>query len=399
MVLDMKKLEPEEKEFFEVLKEAGRSTYEHAKAAMVGSLAVDHQLVAAVEAKYGPEKAIEMHRKKWEPVVDGAFKAAKEVLGIDKVDDLDKLVRIRMFINDGTPCPSKISEEPGRATMTVLACPLVQIAKEVFGEDLNSTWLKAAAATEEWIYPRLIELAGLEDKVVATADKFACLDKADHVCRGIYEWKTTKKEPGEVAPAKKEGRFGDCRDLSLDDVLDYCMAVTNKTPDEQALIATKNQYAGVYLTWKCLNAEFGPEEAEELYWECWKQLLVMSYNAAVKKLGMEKPKTARDIGRIHQQFFLDVPSRYKVVKDTEDEWIAEVHWCPNPELGPADVHSRKMAYYKTEYSLSLKVNHYVIELAGLEDEVEDEQPTGYCTFALEHGPCQNCRFIYRKKKK
>ncbi|MAF85342.1 MAG: hypothetical protein CL875_02500 [Dehalococcoidales bacterium] len=399
MVLDMKKLEPEEREFFEVLKESGRSTYEHAKAAMVGSLAVDHQLVAAVEAKYGPEKAIEMHRKKWESVVDGAFKAAKEVLGIDKVDDLDKLVRIRMFINDGTPCPSKISEEPGRATMTVLACPLVQIAKEVFGEDLDSTWLKAAAATEEWIYPRLIELAGLEDKVVATADKFACLDKADHVCRGIYEWKTTKKEPGEVAPAKKEGRLGDCRDLSLDDVLDYCMAVTNRTSDEQALIATKNQYAGVYLTWKCLNAEFGPEIAEELYWECWKQLLVMSYNAALEKLGMEKPKTARDIGRIHQAFFLDVPSRYKVVKDTEDEWIAEVHWCPNPELGPPDVHARKMAYYKTEYSLSLRVNHYVIELAGLEDEIEDEQPTGYCTFALEYGPCQNCQFIYRKKKK
>ena len=399
MVLDMKKLEPEERELFEVLKESGRSTYEHAKAAMVGSLAVDHQLVAAVEAKYGPEKAIEMHRKKWESVVDGAFKAAKEVLGIDKVDDLDKLVRIRMFINDGTPCPSKISEEPGRATMTVLACPLVQIAKEVFGEDLDSTWLKAAAATEEWIYPRLIELAGLEDKVVATADKFACLDKADHVCRGIYEWKTTKKEPGEVAPAKKEGRLGDCRDLSLDDVLDYCMAVTNRTSDEQALIATKNQYAGVYLTWKCLNAEFGPEIAEELYWECWKQLLVMSYNAALEKLGMEKPKTARDIGRIHQAFFLDVPSRYKVVKDTEDEWIAEVHWCPNPELGPPDVHARKMAYYKTEYSLSLRVNHYVIELAGLEDEIEDEQPTGYCTFALEYGPCQNCQFIYRKKKK
>jgi hypothetical protein len=177
------------------------------------------------------------------------------------------------------------------------------------------------------------------------------------------------------------------------------MAVTDKTPDEQALIATKNQYAGVYLTWKCLNAEFGPEEAEELYWECWKQLLVMSYNAALKRLGMEKPKTARDIGRIHQSFFLDVPSRYKVVKDTEDEWIAEVHWCPNPELGPPDVHARKMAYYKTEYSLSLRVNHYVLELAGLEDEIEDEQPTGYCYHALEYGPCQNCQFIYRKKKK
>ena len=398
MVLDMKKLTPEEKEFFDVLKEAGRTTYEHAKAAMVGSLAVDHQLVSAVEAIYGPEKAIEMHRKKWAYVAESAFKQAKEALGIDKVDDLDKLVRIRMYLNDGTPCPSKITEEPGRATMTVLACPLIQIAKEVFGEKLNSTWLKAAASTEEWLYHKMIELAGLEDKVVATADRFACLDEAHHVCRGIYEWKESKKEPGEVAPAKKEGRFGDCRDLSLDDVLDYCMAVTNKTPDEQALISTKAQYAGVYLTWKCLNAEFGAEIAEELYWQVWKQLVEMSDHKAVKALNI-KPKTARDIGKIHQYFFYDVPSRYKVVKDTEDEWIAEVHWCPNPELGPADVHARRMAYYKTEYYLSLLVNQHVIDLAGLTDEIETEQPTGYCTFALEYGPCQNCRFIYRKKKK
>lgn len=188
-MLDMSKLTTEEKELFDVLKEAGRTTLEHAKNAMVASLAIDHQLVAAVEAKYGPEKAIEMHRKKWAQIADQAFRDAKEALGIDKVDDLDKLVRIRMFLNDGTPCPSKIMEEPGKATMTVLACPLVQIAREVFGEDLNSTWLKAAAATEEWLYGRMIELAGLQDKVKYTADRFACLDPAHKVCRGIYEYK------------------------------------------------------------------------------------------------------------------------------------------------------------------------------------------------------------------
>ena len=398
MALDMNKLTPQEKEFFVVLEECGRTPYEHAKNAMVGSLAVDHQLVAAVEAKYGPEKAIEMHRKKWAYVAESAFNQAKEDLGIDKVDDLDKLVRIRMYLNDGTPCPSKIMEEPGRATMTVLACPLVQIAREVFNEDLDSTWLKAAASTEDWLYHKMVELAGLEDKVVATADKFACLDATHHVCRGIYEWKMSQKEPGEVAPAKKEGRFGDSRDLSLDDVLDYCMAVTNKTPDEQALIATKNQYAGVYLTWKCLNAEFGPEIAEELYWQVWKKLVEMSYDKAVKALNL-KPKTARDIGIIHQYFFYDVPSRYKVIKDTEDEWIADVQWCPNPELGPADVHAMRMAYYKTEYYLSLLVNQHVIDMAGLQDEIETEQPTGYCCFGREYCGKQACRFIYRKKKK
>jgi hypothetical protein len=205
MALDMKKLTPQEKEFFAVLKECGRTPYEHAKNAMVGSLAVDHQLVAAVEAKYGPKKAIEMHRKKWAYVAESAFKAAKEALGIDKVDDLDKLVRIRMYLNDGTPCPSKITEETDRTTMTVLACPLIQIAKEVFNEDLNSTWLKAAASTEDWLYQKMVELAGLEDKVKATADRFACLDRTHHVCRGIYEWKTSKKEPGDVAPGLEPG--------------------------------------------------------------------------------------------------------------------------------------------------------------------------------------------------
>ena len=75
-----------------------------------------------------------MHRKKWAYVAESAFKEAKEALGIGEVDDLDKLVRIRMYLNDGTPCPSKIVEEPGRVTMTVLACPLIQIAREVFGE-------------------------------------------------------------------------------------------------------------------------------------------------------------------------------------------------------------------------------------------------------------------------
>jgi len=396
MVLNMNTLTVQEKELFTVLNECGRTPYEQAKNAMVGSLAVDHQLVAAVEAKYGPEKAIEMHRKKWAYVADASFKAAKDALGIDKVDDLDKLVRIRMFLNDGTPCPSKITEDPIRATMTVLACPLIQIAREVFNEDLNSTWLKAAASTEEWLYHKMIELAGLEGKVEATADMFACLESADHVCRGIYEWKQKKQAAGVVAPAIKVGRYGDCRDLSLDDVLDYCMAVTNKTPEEQALIATKNQYAGVYLTWKCLNAEFGPEIAEELYWQVWKQLVEMSYRKAVKVLNIV-PKTARDIGIIHQYFFYDVPSRYVVIKDTEDEWIADVQWCPNPELGPSDVHAMRMAYYKTEYYLSLLVNQHVIDMAGLSDEVETEQPTGYCCFGREYCGKQACRFIYRKK--
>ena len=184
----------EEKEFFEVLAEEGISTLDHAKKAMIASLAIDHQLVAAVEAKYGSEKAIEMHRKKWEQIAEKSFKEAKEVMGIDKVDDLDKLVRIRMFLNDGTPCPSKITEQPGKVTMTVLACPLIQIAKEVFGEDLNSTWLKAAAATEEWLYGKMIELAGLQDEVEFIADKFACLNDCDKVCRGIYQYKSKRED-------------------------------------------------------------------------------------------------------------------------------------------------------------------------------------------------------------
>lgn len=190
-------------------------------------------------------------------------------------------------------------------------------------------------------------------------------------------------------------KFGDPRDMSLDDMLEYCMHVTNKTPEEQALHSTKAQYAGVYLTWKCLYNEFGAEEAERLYWECWKQLLKLSYDKATKKLGITKPKTARDLGRIHREFFLDVPSRYKVVSDTVDEWIADVLWCPNPKLGPADVHSLRMLYYSTEYALSLKVNEYVIELAGLQNEIEHEQPTTMCACAQDTA----CRMIYRKRKR
>ena len=189
MAFDMSTLQPEEKELFDVLAESGITPLEHAKKAMVAALAIDHQLVAAVERKYGAEKAIEMHRKKWAYVAESAFKEAKEALGIGDVDDLDKLVRIRMYLNDGTPCPSKIVEEPGRATMTVLACPLVQIAREVFGEGLDSTWLRAAAATEAWLYPKMAELAGLGDRVEAVADRFACLDPTNHVCRGTYTYR------------------------------------------------------------------------------------------------------------------------------------------------------------------------------------------------------------------
>lgn len=54
-----------------------------------------------------------------------------------------------------------------------------------------------------------------------------------------------------------------------------------------------------------------------------------------------------------------------------------------------------MAYYKTEYVLSLWVNEYVIELAGLQDEIEHEQPTAVCACASDTA----CRMIYRKKKK
>jgi len=76
--------------------------------------------------------------------------------------------------------------------MTVLACPVIQIAREVFGEDLNSTYLQAAAATEKWLYQRMIELAGLEDEVEVVADRFACLDEDHKVCRGVYTYKLKK---------------------------------------------------------------------------------------------------------------------------------------------------------------------------------------------------------------
>ena len=32
--------------------------------------------------------------------------------------------------------------------------------------------------------------------------------------------------------AEIQERFGDPRDMSMDEVLDYCMAVTNKSPEE-----------------------------------------------------------------------------------------------------------------------------------------------------------------------
>lgn len=396
-----RKITPQEEEFLNVLKEIDRTPQEQAKKAMTAVVAIDHQLVAAVEARYGPQKAIEMHRKKWAPVLDQAFKEAKDVLGIDKVDDLDKLVRIRMYLNDQTPCPSKIIEEPGKATMTVLACPFIQVAREVFKENLASTWLRAAASSERWAYERLVEWAGLKDKVNVVADKFACMDAKFKVCRGIFAWKGVLPEsmksldPSTYEPsATTAEKFGDARDLTLDEVLDYCMAVTNKDPVEQAIHSTKAQYAAVYLTWKCLYNEFGPEIAKELYWECWKQLLVMSYQNAVKKLGIEKPKTARDIGRIHLEFLKDAGLRTEVVKDTEDEWIIHILWCPNPELGPADNHALRMKYYRTEYELSVWVNEYLIRLAGLENKVEHEHPTSYCAHADE----SYCTMIYRKKR-
>jgi hypothetical protein len=396
MSFDMDKLSRVEREFFDVLKESGRTPYQLAKEAIAASLGVDHEFVSAVAEKYGADKAIEMHQKKWAPTIEGGFVAGKAALGIDKVDDLDKLIRIRMWMNDGTPCPSKINEEPGRAGMTVLACPLIQVAREMFKEDLNSTWLQAAAATEDWIYGKLIELAGLEDKVAYKADRFACLDGKHPVCRGVYYWKGDP-EPKEPVSNPKEGRFGDCRDLSLDDALDYCLSVTDKTPEELALAGTKAKYAGVYYSWRALFEEFGSEEAGELYWAVWKHLLTDAYNQTVAALGMKQPKTVHDLGKIHEAFFVGSPARYKVVKDGDDEWIAECTWCPNPELGPPDVHSTKMAYYQTEYALSLKVNQLVIELAGLETEIETLQPTGYCAFAHECADKQSCQFIYRKK--
>jgi len=54
-----------------------------------------------------------------------------------------------------------------------------------------------------------------------------------------------------------------------------------------------------------------------------------------------------------------------------------------------------MAYYGTEYVISLWVNNYVIELAGLQKEIEHEQPTAVCACAKDSA----CRMIYRKKRK
>ena len=189
-------------------------------------------------------------------------------------------------------------------------------------------------------------------------------------------------------------RLGDPRDMTLDEVLDYCMAVTNKSPEQQCLDSTKAQYAGVYLTWKCLNEEFGARRGR-------RALLAVLETAAedvIRQSGERAENGPTEDGAGYRpdspRLLPRCPFQVRSCERHTERMDRRRSLVPDPKLGPADVHARRMAYYKTEYSLSIRVNEYVIELAGLQDEVEHEQPTAVCACADDKA----CRMIYRKRR-
>ena len=168
----------------------------------------------------------------------------------------------------------------------------------------------------------------------------------------------------------------------------------DRSDKEQSLLSTKNLYAHLYFGWKVLNDEFDPTEVTELYWKCWERIITDGFEGAKKALKIEEITDAAKLVRVFKQLTAGIATAVRIVEEKADLGILDVLWCPNPWLGPKDVHGARMQYYKVECELSVRVNNLLVKLAGLSDEFEATQETFMCGRKDD----DYCRMIWQRKK-
>jgi hypothetical protein len=176
------------------------------------------------------------------------------------------------------------------------------------------------------------------------------------------------------------------------DYTSYTMLLTGKSPEEMALTCTKKLFEHTYFSWKALKNEFDPNVAKELYWRCWEELVKLGFEKAKETLNIKDVRTLQELGSILQHFHLDVLTPSEIVKETDEEHVSNVTWCPNPELGPPDTHTERIAYYRVESELTLRVARLIAELAGFADKVNVKLSKAICL----GDPI--CQIIYEVKK-
>jgi hypothetical protein len=180
-----------EEKFFEVLKQINRMPKEQATLSHSAILSIDRKLVHAVADKYGADKAIEVHKKKWLYIIERAFEDIQKRFKLEKGNELQILGRIMQDFYDNTfLCPFKYSiETPQEAVGIIIACPFYDVGRSVYGDEHGSVWFNALANTCIWIARKITNLAGLSDIIHVERDKCMCLNENDDICRIILKCK------------------------------------------------------------------------------------------------------------------------------------------------------------------------------------------------------------------
>jgi hypothetical protein len=181
----------QDEKFFEVLKQINRTPIEQATLSHSAIISIDRKLVQAVAERYGEDKAIEVHKKKWLYIIEREFEDLQKRFKLKRGNELQILGRIMQNVYDNTfLCPFKYSiVTPRKAVGIIIACPFYDAGRSIYGDKHGSVWFNAIANTCIWIAGKITNLAGLSGIITVERDKCMCLNKNDDICRIILQYK------------------------------------------------------------------------------------------------------------------------------------------------------------------------------------------------------------------
>jgi len=136
-----------------------------------------------LKAALGPKAALDLYWKVWEGLAEVSFVQAKQVLKIDEVKDIPTLGKIFQYCWLAYPCIYNLKENTADSHVGIIDfCPNPEYGPTDNHMDRLDYYKQEAELSRRFVW-KLVELAGMKDKVDADQDLFLCRDGCTDVCR------------------------------------------------------------------------------------------------------------------------------------------------------------------------------------------------------------------------
>ncbi|RMF93210.1 MAG: hypothetical protein D6734_10660 [Candidatus Schekmanbacteria bacterium] len=136
-----------------------------------------------LKAAMDPIEALDLYWKVWEGLAVVSFESAKQALGIKEVNDIPTLGRIFQYSFLAYPCLYNLEENTEDSHVGIIDfCPNPMYGPKDNHMDRLDYYRQEAELSRRYIW-KLVELAGMKDKVEADQDLFMCRDGSTDHCR------------------------------------------------------------------------------------------------------------------------------------------------------------------------------------------------------------------------